>query len=63
MSGLSDCRDLLELMEEAREKLGNPLSILDGNSGLATWLMTPLLWVRPDKGVIEVHGVVLGEDD
>lgn len=63
MSGLSDCRDLLELMEDAGEKLGDPLSILDGNSGLAIWLMTPLLGVRPDKGVLEVHGVGLGEDD
>ena len=58
MSGLSDCRDLLELMEDAGEKLGDPLSILDGNSGLAIWLMTPLL-----GGVLEVHGVGLGEDD
>ena len=58
MSGLSDCRDLLELMEDAGEKLGDPLSILDDNSGLAIWLMTPLL-----GGVLEVHGVGLGEDD
>ena len=58
MSGLSDCRDLLELMEDAGEKLGDPLSILDDNSGLAIWLMTPLL-----GGVLEVHGVGLGEDN